>query len=244
MKLSPSLSLLLLGGSIAEGSIIVTSQTSLGTALPYSALVSNDDLINAGQSSLLSASVSATAGGFPGSGINDGLYTNTSTNNAFFETPGHFPATATFTLDTSSAPWGYDITSIDSFMGWVSGDRLLANQIYSVEVSFHYTSLFSPLLTVSRPDPLFGAVSDSNVESHVRITQNNLSGILAAGVDQIRFTFSDPDPLNLGGINGTIVREIDIQGLAAVPEATESLIFLCAGSGLLLGCRRRKSRTA
>ena len=105
------------------------------------------------------------------------------------------------------------------------------NQTYSVEYSVVGSALYSPLATVAYAP--FAATDGTNFESMVTITDTG--GVLAAGVDSIRFTFADPGPG--GAFPGTVVREIDVVGVASVPEP--SVIAFGLGGLLLLSRRRR-----
>ncbi len=193
--------------SASLAGVAVTSVSNVGTALFYAASASSTDLINAGQPTLSSATVSATFGAvFPGTGINDGNYTNTTTHNAFFQSGPQFPATATYSLNVSVNTLGYTLTSIKSFMGWQGFSSMAqGNQTYTIEYSVVGSALYSPLATVAY-SPFTG--DGTNFDSMVTVTDTG--GTLASGVDSIRFTFADPGP----SINnpGTVVREIDVIG--------------------------------
>ena len=110
---------------------VVQNGSSSSTALSFSSQVGGGDLINAGSSDMISGAVSASNASFPGSGMTDGSYSDTPGENTFFEAGLHFPATATFDLDVASHPLGYDLSSIESFMGWSAQH---SDQVYSVEV--------------------------------------------------------------------------------------------------------------
>lgn len=190
---------------------LVVSGSSGTAVLPYAA--SSTDLINSGQPALASAVISASNAAFPGSGIHDGNYSNTVAHNTFFESGTHFPATASFTLDTSVNADGYEISSITSLMGWATVSQAHANQTYVIEVSAVGDPGYTALAMVSyKPFPdADGPAYESKVEvSHP-------SGLLASGVDGIRFTFLDP--VGPGGVtpgpgqfDGTVIREIDVIG--------------------------------
>ena len=182
------------------------------TALAYSGDASSTDLINLGRPTLASAVMTPSSPGFPGGGINDGGYGNTASNNTYFQSDVHFPATATFMLNLTFASNGYDITSIDSFMGWFSVAQAQANQDYTVEVRTVGSAGFRPLAQV-KYTPFSGSGGD--YETRVTVS-NTASGVLATNVEAIRFIFADP------GNNGTVIREIDVQGTpsATAPPAT------------------------
>ncbi len=197
------------------GDVIIANNQST-TALAYAGSTSASDLINSGQPTLASASVSPSNGTFPGSGINDGVYANSPfAANTFFDTGVNFPATAVYDLNLTSSPNGYDITSIDSFMGWATVARKQANQNFTVEVRTVGSAGYEPLAYVNYT-PFSG--SGGNYETRVTVTDS--SGVLARGVDSIRFIFGDPG--TEGTIpQGTVIREIDVAG---TPSATAPAI--------------------
>lgn len=199
-----SLVVCLIASFAAHAGLVIQEQNST-SALAYAADAKTNDLINAGQPTLSSAAVTASYAGFPGSGINDGGYSNTGTANTYFQTDVHFPATATFQLNLATAPNGYDISTITSLMGWATVSQYQANQNYTVEVSVVGSTGFRPLAHVIYT-PFTG--SGGNYETKVVITDDT-SAPIARNVDAIRFIFADP------GNNGTVVREIDVLGSAS-----------------------------
>jgi hypothetical protein len=200
---------------------LVVAGVSSTAALNYAASASSTDLINSGQSTLASAAISPSNAAFPGAGIHDGNYSNTLAHNTFFQTGAHFPAIATFTLDTTVNFSGYDISNITSLMGWATVSQVHANQTYAIEVSTVNDPGFTALAVVSyKPFPdSDGAAYESKVE----ITHN--SGRIASGVDAIRFNFLNPVgldgvPPGQGQFEGTVVREIDVIGTPTVAGPT------------------------
>lgn len=204
----------LLSASVSPAEILMAGQNS-GVSLAYSAQTSATDLINSGQSTLSSATVSATAStGFPSTGINDGSYSTTNSKNTFFRTSyGNFPATATYDLNLSVNTLGYDITSVKSFMGYATVSAVQANQTYTIELSYVGSAAFTTYGTVSYKP--FADINQPIYESFVSVTDS--SGVIASGVDAIRITFTDPvGPLGVandtGTNEGTVIREIDVIG--------------------------------
>jgi len=205
-------------------SIVATSST---VPLVYSGAAASMDLINSGQSTLTSASISASNSSFAGAGLHDGNATNSLSQNAYFQSGLHFPAAATFVLNTSVNMAGYDITGIQSLMGWASVSSAQANQTYLVEVSKVGDPGFTAVAMVSYKP--FEDVDAAAYESRVELTHP--SGMVASGVDAIRFTFLDPvgpDGVASGSgqFEGSVIREIDVMGSpSAVGPPAVSLSF-------------------
>jgi hypothetical protein len=199
-------------------------------------------LINAGQSTLSSATVSATSYIFTGTAINDGNYSNTNADNTFFAVAtGAFPATATYDLNVTVNVLGYDLTSIKSFMGWATVSAAQANQTYTIEVSTVGSAFYTSLATVAYK-PFNDTDSPTDYETFVTVSDSVPGGVLATGVDSIRFTFTDPIGVNgvadgSGTVEGTLIREIDVFGTATIPEPSAAILAL--GGLLFLGRRRR-----
>ena len=186
-----------------------------GSVLPYSP--SGTDLVNQGQETLLNVTSSQIPqDGFPLLGVYDGFYSNGTSTNTFFRQG--FPVELTFNLEVSTAPDGYDITSIETFMGWVGAtSQAQGNQTYAVEVSCVNSESFLPLATVDfKP---FEDENRSNFDSQVIISEGAGMNI-AAGVDAIRIVLFDPIGGTTGVVSGpgsfdgTVIREIDIHGVA------------------------------
>ncbi len=225
----------------ADAAVSITPVSST-TALAYTGQSSSTDLINAGQSTLASATVSPTYGAvFPGTGINNGNYSNTLADNTFFSVaaPTKFPATATYDLNVSVNARGYDITSINSFMGWATVSAAQANQTYTIDLRVVGSAAYTTLAIVSYK-PFSDTNSPAAYETFVTVTDTG--GVLATGVDSIRFSFTDPIGVNgvpddSGTTEGTLIREIDVFGTATVPEPSAAVLGL--GGLLLIGRRRR-----
>ncbi len=239
------ISLTLIGlTQVGLSAIVQTTQysTDSWSSTPWSSRVSSSDLINAGQSTLSSSS--ATTPNFGAGGMNDGSssFYNFDQNTFYRVDEGQFPAVATYDLDTSINALGYDITSVESFMGWWENMLHQANQTYTVEVSTVGNAGYTLLTTVDYT-PFDANTYGSNTEpygyhySHVEIADN--TGILASGVDSIRFTFSAPEYGVISGAPGTVIRELDVYGApTAVPEPA-SIAMLCVVSALGFFIRRR-----
>lgn len=186
---------------------------NVGDAL--SAQASSSDYINDGQRTF-DSEIQSPAPSSGAAGLNDGIASGSGlVNNAYFD-PTQFPATVTYTLDTSGNPGGYDITEISSIAGRENGGANLANQTYEVWISTVVDSSFSLLHTVNyKPFTLAG--SNGNTGS-TRVRLNNSGGILANSVDQVRLVFLD-DGESFGSLDGTFYQEIDIYSSTIKPSA-------------------------
>jgi len=179
---------------------------------------SSGDLINEGSPSLLNWNSTAAFGSgglgqsFVVEYMNDGVYAGGDKNNTYFN-PDNLPAVVTYNLDTSVATQGYNLTSISTFMGWGFESRVHVHQDYKIEISLVGSADYV-LLTDVLYTP-FADLTDfeGNYESKVRVVED-VTGILASGVDSIRFTFNDTGGPAGDFALGTVIREIDVVGFA------------------------------
>ena len=199
------------------------SQTNQGPA-------SVTDLINDGQSTL----ANFTTSGFAGFG------NVTNLNNGTLGVPAGIGSvagenadgifSATFTLDTAVNTLGYDITGIDSHVGYDFSSR--ASQNYEVWYTTVGNATFT-LLGTATYSPSFSGNPASTL-----IKWTDTTGTLVSGVNALRF---DIKPFNgtfgNGGNNEPAYREFDAFGVATVPEPSTLMLFGIAG-GLLLRWRK------
>lgn len=191
------------------------------------------DLINAGQSTLASASVSVTDFDRTGYSIlNNGLSATSTSDPYNFDQVGYVDGvsfSATYTLNTTASPLGYDITQVQTISGW--GDRR-SGQWFDLWIS-----------KVGAPGTfeLIGTYAyNTTVSEYVIQTLTNTGGgalsngvVTASGVAAVRFISAPPDP-PYG--SGTMWREFDVFGGATVPEPAMLGLLALGGVSLL---RRR-----
>ncbi|BDS08733.1 hypothetical protein NT6N_37730 [Oceaniferula spumae] len=211
--------------------------TNQGTALngqPWAGDISTTDLVHIGQSTYSGRSYSVSPT-FGSNGVNNGGI-NVSTSNSTYwnDATLNSQPTVTFDLDVSTNTQGYDITAVDVFQGWNMNSAMHANQNYTISVSTVGSAVYTPLITVNY-NP-FGTANDSHHYSHTQVTEDS-SGIIASGVDSIRIQFLDPVASG-GNSPGIVVNEIDVQGVATVPEPSSAALLGLAGLGALLRRRR------
>lgn len=120
-----------------------------------------------------------------------------------------------FVLGAGPGGHGYDLGSIQSIAAWQGAG--FANQRYEVRVRFLGDSAFqtSPLATVNYQP--FSATLNEGGSTRVRITDSN--GILASGVDAIRFDVLDTVGNAAGG---AVFRELDVFG-TPTPGTTDTV---------------------
>jgi len=128
--------------------------------------------------------------------------------------------TATFNLNVTVNTLGYDLTTIGSISGWDSG---LAGQDFTIEYSLIGSASFTSL-------GRFTFAAD-NV-SHSVVLSEDVTGILASGVDAVRFTHHS----GAGDARGSY-RELDVFGTPTVPEPSVAMISAAA---LAVGVMRRR----
>ncbi|MDF7808666.1 family 43 glycosylhydrolase [Pontiellaceae bacterium B12219] len=121
--------------------------------------------------------------------------------------------TLTVTLDTSVNADGYDLTGIDSYFGWSTGNGGRSNQGYEIIVTYvdgSSAKLVEPNHWAPNSPALYWTTVSFREVS---------GGVMASGVKSVTFNFTED--ANAGGV--VIGREIDIFG---VPTGTESLPVL------------------
>lgn len=203
--------------------------------------VADDDLLQTAFGSVVSSNLSDRTGnatdtaflaGFTPNGeasLRDGVFQDVGTqgraaalveNDEFIE----------YTFDLSSASSGFDITGIDLYTNWGTGngrDEVNTNISLSfVDDPTAFTQLGSGPFVFNPP-----------VQTQALVSIVDGSGVLASGVAGIRFDFPDGQENNAVGYS-----EIDVFGVAStaaqVPEPGALSAVLIGGIGVLM--RRRK----
>lgn len=205
--------------------------------------VSNSDLVNAGQLTLSGFS-SAGFTPFTGGGTSSPSVLNDGQNGGWNLTAGNTAVTTqsaawslTYALNTSEAAFGYDISGIDVMSLWTND---YVNQRYSVEVATvsepAFAALFGPV--VATTSTTNGPNIGSSLMSSIR---EDFTNVLASGVTAVRFNF-ETQPSPAGQPHHAAYREVDIYGVASVPEPA-TVSFLLLGAGLAAVRRRRAGPT-
>lgn len=129
----------------------------------------------------------------------------------------------TYNLDTTTNTQGYDISSIGIYTGWQNGGR------DGINVQVFYSTVASPMTFVSLTTAAQNGIGQ--YQSGV-ITETVSPNFLATGVKSIRFDFS-------GGQEngGSGYKELDVVGIATIPEPSAALL---GGLGMLALLRRRR----
>ena len=209
---------------------IVAVGTSDANLDAYSSEILANDLLT-GLSPAVTGSMQ-----FDTDGVYDGAYVSASSaTNGGNSYMNPYPIVMTF--DLTGSVTGYDLTSITSIAGWNANRNIHASQKYTVSVSFIGDSAYIPLTLTGAFDVVTGGSisyypfgSSGSGASKVRITEN-ASGVIASGVDGIRFNF----------MVDSVFQEIDVLGVATtIPEPATSALLIGIGATALVIMRRRR----
>lgn len=206
---------------------VLIENTSNSVAGGAGLVVSSNDLVNQGQPTFLNYTSSKTPQ-FGAGTVNNGVATNLVTAAAFYRTgAGLLPTTLVFNLDVSVNAAGYDLSRIDSFAGWEGGGtQTYGNQSFTVEYSVVGDPEFVRLAAVES-FPFTSTSSGTPAYSRSRIT--DVTGVLATGVDAVRFVYRVPT-ISGGTNGGLVIQEIDIDGTPSGPDLTAPTL---AGSDMV-----------
>jgi len=174
------------------------------TELAFLNDVSNTDLLHG----IVATQASGWLNGILGSdlaALNDGVHGDSFDNSGTFDSAYPVPgATATYELGTGTNQTGFDISSIQSIAAWNGGGY--GNQAWTVEFR-HVNGSWTSLDNVDY-QPL-GLVAGAT-----KVALNNPAGLLASGVEAIRFTANAVDS---AANNAFLWREVDVIGAATPP---------------------------
>lgn len=219
--------LLILFPSWASAAVQVDGVNS-AINLDYGNFASSTDLINTGTTTLASTPTyggdATPSNGSSPSQSNDGTIGSSSVNTLTFWAGASAGDvfTITYALDITTNTQGYDINSIQTIHGWHNNSGNQKNQNYTVATSVIGNASFSTIATVA----YLPFTSDSQPgSSKVNITEDTI-GILASGVDEIRFTYTVP--ASGGSQPAPTIREIDVFGT----PTTSSVVITGASSSI------------
>ncbi len=236
------------GPTIITTGLNVSSTTAkdFATAAHFADQIRSDDLIENGSSTLVEAKwPEGKAAYFETSPLNDGQGHTTTTSQGTYwtETMGdeekHLPVTYTCTLNTTENTLGYDLHEICSYAGWNENGSALGNQKYELLVSTVGDDSFTSL-GIFEYSPFED--DDPNAASATKMALTSNTGVIARGVDAVQFILMNHGKSNINAsIDGTVYFEIDVVGVATVPEPT-SVALLGIGGICLLGLYLRRRR--
>ncbi len=197
--------------------------TSQGSFFP----ISTDDLINTGQATFLSQDTTGSANAGVPSNLNNGSIGTTGVSATGYWDHSNVWST-TFNLDTSTNTLGYDINEINTLAGWTNANVF---QEYELFVSVVGDPSFA---SIGMVDTTFIALHAGQDHS-VQVKWTDDTGVIASGVDAVRFVFAnDSAPI------AAIYREIDVIGVATVPEPSSLALLALASVSMLFGFRKRE----
>ena len=209
---------------------LIQTRVSSTTELAYAADVSSSDLltgltpVTTGWNTANSATTAQ---------LNDGIHgiTFASAGNKVQGAWTTVGATAIYNLGTGTGGLGYNLTSIQTIAAWVNVG--FGNQAYTVDVKLKGAASYTTLATVDY-EPLNNATPANNIGA-TKVTLTDSTGVLASGVEYIRFTANS---VNAGANAGAFVfREIDVFGaptVSSTPPLISTLVPLDNASGVLV----------
>jgi hypothetical protein len=236
---------LILVAAIAFTAAPLHAAVVLATAIsgPFTPSTTTDEVTFAGDvsSSDLLHGIVGTGGSWMGgtpaspAGLNDGLAGGDFDANGLAALSGAAWAVNAdtfreFVLGPGANSLGYDITGIQTIAAWSGAG--FSNQKYDVSVRFLGDASYTFLTTVEY-QPFTTALTEGG-STKVNVTDD--TGVLASGVDAIRFDLRQTVSNTAGGV---VMHEIDVFGAATpVPEPSATVLLggLC---GLFLFRRRR-----
>ncbi|MBN1763952.1 MAG: hypothetical protein JW860_01740 [Sedimentisphaerales bacterium] len=176
----------------------------------YAVDIVTNDLISDSSTTLLSWSRGEV--NFEHNTLNDGGYGGTLVSETFNE--GYLPCTYTYELDTSIAPYGYNITQIRTYAGYPSDGPCIANQKYAMLVD--YVDGNPDFVWVENFEYSPFSSSNSDPVAATKVTLTSKTGTIVSGISRIRFVLLDHGHAR-GQYDGSIYQEIDVLGVPIAP---------------------------
>ncbi len=228
-RLAAALASLALAATSANAAPVQTKVFST-TELAYAADVSNSDLLTG-----LTATTTGwnTGNSSTTAQLNDGIHGRSfaTAGNKVEGTWTTVGATAIYHLGLGTYGLGYNLASIQTIAAWVNVG--FGNQAYTVDVKLKGAANYSTLATVDY-EPLNNPTPANNIGA-TKVTLTDSTGVLASGVEFIRFTANS---VNGGANSGAFVfREIDVFGTpttSTTPPQISTLAPLDNASGVLV----------
>jgi len=221
-RLAAAFASLALAATSANAALLQTKVFST-TELAYAADVSNSDLLTGLPATTTGWKTGAGSGGATTAALNDGFHGLSYWNDGQGHVEGAWTtvgATAEYHLGLGANNLGYDLTSIQSIAAWVGAG--FGNQAFTVEVKLKDALDYTTLATVDY-EPLGVGLTDQGA---TKVTLTDSTGVLARGVEFIRFTAKS---VNGGQYEGTFVfREIDVFGTPTGIDSTPPQISTLA----------------
>jgi len=205
---------------------LVQTKVSSATELAYSADVSNSDRLTG-----LTATTTGwnLTNGSTVAELNDGIHgrTFTAAGSSVEGTWTTVGATAIYNLGLGTNGQGYNLTSIQTIAAWVNA--AFGNQAYTVDVKLKGAASYTTLATVDYQPLAAGAIGAT------KVTLTDTTGVLASGVEYIRFTANSVN----GGTNAGafVFRELDVFGTSTAdttPPQISTLAPLDNAGGVLV----------
>lgn len=198
--------------------------------LAYAGDVSSTDLLHG-----ITGTTSGTAfKGGDAANLNDGAHGSNDSNVAPFSNAlGESAWTADsgssreFVIGTGVNAKGYDISGIQSIAAW--SDAGFINQKYDI----YLRSLGGSFGLYATVD--YQPANDTDEGGATKVNVTDDIGLLGSGIDAIRFDFLDTVSDDFGG---AVYREIDVFGVATVPEPSSAALLGLGGLALTLRRRR------
>jgi len=215
-RLAAAFASLALAATSANAALLQTKVFST-TELAYAADVSNSDLLTGKAATTTGWN---TGGGATTAQLNDGIHGGSffDVGNSVQGTWTTVGATAIYNLGPGANNLGYDLTSIQTIAAWVNAG--FGNQAYTVDIKLKGATNYTTLATVDYEPLALAGIGAT------KVTLTDSTGVLARGVEFIRFTANS---VNGGQNDGAFVfREIDVFGTPTGIDSTPPQISTLA----------------